>query len=551
MSNKLLLLVSSLLTLLLLAGAAGQENFLQEWRQLQRGAPMADGSGVHLRQVVVPALHVTDRCVTCHVGMGPGEQGQPGHPVMKPHPDVAHDPASFGCTTCHGGQGRATEKADAHGAVHFWPEPMIPRANADSGCGTCHTQLRVPNLAQLREGAAVLERSDCLACHRLDGRGGTLRPGAGGGMEGPDLSRVGVRGYQPDWYARHLSKREAGEPAAWRESFGPIPAHEQDALRVLLDSRVGAPRLIEGKALFHSLGCRGCHKVGGVGGDDGPDLTTMGLRDPGRLDFTHVPGERSVSSWLAEHFRAPATIVPGSQMPVLGLSEREIAPLVAYMLSLRRTNVPEAYWPKDRILAERFGEREFATDGATLYGTFCAACHGPEGEGRRYAGMAAFPAIGSTDFLALASDRFIEETVRRGRPGRRMPAWGEKDGGLRPDEVTRVVAYVRGLGRGVVTEADPRPARWVRADGAEGSRLYGAYCGQCHGNKGQGGEGPALNDQVLLAAGSDTYFVETIRRGRAGTSMEGFSRASMVRPSLEASEIEAIVAFLRTWEKKQ
>ena len=549
--NKYLLLVSSVITILLLVGAAAQENFFQEWRRLQRAAPLAEGSDVRLRQVVVPALRVTDRCVTCHVGMGAGEQGQPGHPVMKPHPDVAHDPATFGCTTCHGGQGRATEKADAHGDVHYWPEPMIPLASADSGCGTCHTQLRVPNLAQLRAGAAVLERTDCLACHRLDGRGGTLRP-AGGGMEGPDLSRAGIRGYAADWYSTHLAKRDTPtEAEAWRSSFGPIPAHEQESLRVFLDSRVGAPRLIEGKALFHSLGCRGCHKVGGVGGDDGPDLTMEGLRDPGQLDFTHVPGPRSLSNWLGEHFRAPAVIVPGSQMPVLGLGESEIAALTAYMLSLRRTNIPEAYWPKDRIRAERFDEREFATDGATLYGTFCASCHGPDGEGRRYPGMPAFPAIGNADFLSIASDAFVAETVRRGRPGRRMPAWGEKEGGLRADELERVVAYVRQLGGGVAAAPDPRPRLWAAGEVSEGERVFAQHCRSCHGAKGEGGEGPALANPVLLASATDAYLVETITRGRTGTSMDGFSRPSLVRPALAPSEIEAVVAFLRTWEKKQ
>jgi hypothetical protein len=44
----------------------------------------------------------------------------------------------------------------------------------------------------------------------------------------------------------------------------------------------------------------------------------------------------------------------------------------------------------------------------------------------RYPSMAAFPAIGNPDFLAVASDRFLAATVTHGRPGRRMPAWGEK-----------------------------------------------------------------------------------------------------------------------------
>lgn len=91
---------------------------------------------------------------------------------------------------------------------------------------------------------------------------------------------------------------------------------------------------------------------------------------------------------LAAHFCNPARVVPGSQMPALGLSREQIDLLVLSMLALRRSDVPEGYWPQHRLRAERLGQREFATDGATLYGTFCAACHGQHGEGRRYPGQA-------------------------------------------------------------------------------------------------------------------------------------------------------------------
>jgi mono/diheme cytochrome c family protein len=53
---------------------------------------------------------------------------------------------------------------------------------------------------------------------------------------------------------------------------------------------------------------------------------------------------------------------------------------------------------------------------------------------------------------------------------------------------------------------------------------------------------------VLLANATDTYLMETIRRGRRGTSMEGFANPSTVRPALAAEEIESIVTYLRTWE---
>jgi len=559
--NKHLLLWSSLGALALLVAAAVQENLARDWRRLQREAHAAEqGFEIRLRQIVVPALGATDRCVSCHAGMAPGETAVTGQPALAPHPEVGHDLAAFGCVACHAGQGRATDRADAHGTAPHWPTPMLPRAMTEAGCGGCHTHLAVPELARLREGRAVFERRDCLACHRLDGRGGTLRPD-GGGMEGPDLSRAGATGYREDWYEDHLARlaaaREGVDGAArpWLLSFGPLPEEDRVALATLLGASVGAPRLVEAKAVFHSLGCRGCHKVGGVGGDDGPDLTHEGERDPGRLDFAHVPSSRelpprSLAAWLAEHFRAPGRLVPGSQMPALGLSEREIEALTLYMLSLRRSDVPEAFWPADRIRAERFGEREFSTDGATLYGTFCAACHGPAGEGMRYPGMAAFPAIASPDFLALASDEFIATTIRRGRPGRRMPAWGEKEGGLRPAEIDAVVAYLRARGDGVAPPADGHPRRWVDGDAAIGAHLYSAYCASCHGEGGGGGEGPALANPILLASAGDTYLVETIRRGRRNTSMEGFALPSTVRPALAEEEILAIVSFLRTWEKE-
>jgi mono/diheme cytochrome c family protein len=482
--------------------------------------------------------------------MHTGEPTVVGDPALKRHPDVGHDPATMGCTPCHAGQGRATEKDDAHGNVAFWPQPMIPMRYADAGCGSCHTHLAVPTLAKLEAGRSALERNDCLACHRLDGRGGTLRPLGAGGMEGPDLSFVGARGYRRDWYAEHCARAIAASDDPWKSSFGQISQADLDALATFLDSRVGAPKLVEAKATFLSLGCLGCHKVGKHGGDDGPELTLVGAKDPGRVDFSAVHGKQDLAGWFAQHFRSPASVVPNSQMPVFGLDERRIDLLTRYMLSLRRTNAPEAWWPKDRVRAERLGEPEFAGDGATIYESFCSACHGQAGEGMRYPGMTAFPAIGNPDFLAVASDEFLAKTITRGRLGRRMPAWGEQEGGLRPEDIAAVVGHLRALGGGVRCEPDPHPRRWVNGDSAEGQHLFTAHCAQCHGAEGEGGEGPALANVVLLSSASDTYLFETIRRGRRGTTMQGFIAPSTVRPALDDSEIESIVTFLRSKEPK-
>ena len=168
----------------------------------------------------------------------------------------------------------------------------------------------------------------------------------------------------------------------------------------------------------------------------------------------------------------------------------------------------------------------------------------------RYPGLAPFPAIGNRDFLRLVSDDFLRQQIRRGRPGRRMPAWGELEGGLRDEEIARLVTYIRDRG-GIAFEGDAKPRRWIEGDAAEGKRLFASACARCHGERGEGKEGPALNNRVFLDLATDTYLLKTIQSGRAGTSMAGFAASSTVQGALTDSEISSIVAFLRTWEAKK
>jgi mono/diheme cytochrome c family protein len=164
--------------------------------------------------------------------------------------------------------------------------------------------------------------------------------------------------------------------------------------------------------------------------------------------------------------------------------------------------------------------------------------------GKHAPGGTTFPAIAKADFLRLATDEFLAQTIAKGRPGRRMPGWA-KDGGLLPEEITRIVAHLRTIGGVPAAPAD----EWKSTVNPEtGRALFAANCAGCHGAKGEGGKGPALHNQGLLAVASDSYLLETIGQGRSGTAMGGYAEPTPVRRALAKAEIESIVAFIRAWQ---
>ncbi len=89
-----------------------------------------------------------------------------------------------------------------------------------------------------------------------------------------------------------------------------------------------------GRALYQSQQCGGCHRIQGQGGEEGPDLTTVGLR--------HSAG------WLHSFLESPSRFHAESRMPAYGppaLSHQEIEELARYLASLRgREDVPPQHY---------------------------------------------------------------------------------------------------------------------------------------------------------------------------------------------------------------
>lgn len=76
-----------------------------------------------------------------------------------------------------------------------------------------------------------------------------------------------------------------------------------------------------------------------------------------------------------------------------------------------------------------------------------------------------------------------------------------------------------------------------------GANLYALNCAACHGTSGNGGLGVPLALPSFQASISDDYVRQTILRGRPGRVMPAFTQ-------LQPEEVDAIVQYVRSWNKK-
>lgn len=184
-------------------------------------------------------------------------------------------------------------------------------------------------------------------------------------------------------------------------------------------------------------------------------------------------------------------------------------------------------------------------NGKHLYVQNCVACHGHSGDG----GMGV--PLSQPDFLATVSNDYLVKTIRKGRPGRVMPAFKH----LSDAEVDSIVNYIRSWSSSQPPKYTSTP---VQGDVAHGEQLYQQHCASCHGKTATGGPGtgvtmsrprslpilaPALNNPGFLAAASDEMIKQTLIKGRKGTPMISF-----IDNGLSEQDINDLVAYIRSFE---
>jgi mono/diheme cytochrome c family protein len=176
---------------------------------------------------------------------------------------------------------------------------------------------------------------------------------------------------------------------------------------------------------------------------------------------------------------------------------------------------------------------ETVNAGRDLFAEHCAACHGENGEG----GVG--PALNSRQLLSTANDELLFSLTRTGIPSTKMPAWGQSFGGPFTDaEIVQLVTFIREWEKTApeisTVVATPDPQR--------GATIYTGTCSVCHGANGTGTDiAPALNDARRLSRLDDSWYRNTISRGRPARGMPTWGTV------LSPQQIDDLVALIAAW----
>lgn len=338
---------------------------------------------------------------------------------------------------------------------------LLPELNRVDRCTTCHLAVEDPSYGGMPQPLAYhsqhdqhpFEKFGCTICHRGQGRATTTED---------------AHGYVAHWDQPMLPLKYIEASCGQCHEASDNPA---------------APILARGEHLFETVGCRGCHKLGGTGGNIGPELDRVGTR-------------RS-PDWLRSHFLEPAKVTPGSGMPPQKFAEPDVDAIVLFMLSQTGAELPGFYGSMKVIPSAAQGRRLFQVKG-------CIGCHSVGGQGGKVG--PALDNVGSRRTAAWIVQHFLDpQSVT---PGTVMPRFGFTQ------------AEARALTDFLLNKRDQAasldiPALMNPVDrGREAFRKYG--CAGCHGPEGKGGvpNPNAKTDQLVpaLINVADGYTVPELKK---------------------------------------
>jgi mono/diheme cytochrome c family protein len=158
--------------------------------------------------------------------------------------------------------------------------------------------------------------------------------------------------------------------------------------------------------------------------------------------------------------------------------------------------------------------------GQQLFSNYCSECHGQR--------------------VPVETDvETARQAIASGGGHETMPVWGDI---LTPEQLDALVSYTLEAARGAPLEL--------------GQDLFAKNCSVCHGDFGEGGPNPTRPDDIIAPI-SSAEFLETrddatlraiISQGQPNFGMSPFGNA--YGGPLSDEEVDALVAFVRSWQEK-
>lgn len=569
MENKIvklyrtLTIIFSSLLIILIVFVWVRENFFKDWKKYQdefKNLVINRIQDDHrdqeveviesgIRQLEIKQLGRIDRCVSCHLGIESPEMSDAPLPHRSHSGSFIEDHSihRFGCTICHGGQGRALEKEQAFGREvdTYWPYPLLDQPYIQASCAKCH--LAIFSRSSFMEGTEVLMkgqeifvREGCLGCHKARGTGGVI---------GPDLTAQGEKtkhqynfqnivGEQTisNWLKEHFKNPEMVSSGSQMLKMD-LPEKELDALVTFtmglakpdipfeyfaietLNELKGKRNVIEGNQIY-ALCCSACHGKNREGKNYSeyqtgvPALLNKDFLSIASGEFIKVTvlngrSRRQMASWLPDFS---------------GFHENEIDSVVDYLRNGKENN---------STFVNTIKVRGNVKTGQELYDSRCSMCHGNNGKG-----MVAL-ALNNPDFQKNASDRFIYLTINGGRYNTAMPSWSY----LTNNEISDLIALIRSWGSGYKSSAY---RTLPEGDPKQGALQFHYLCSRCHSEFGEGETGPAILNPDFLEAAEDAYLYMMIAYGRIHTAMFGWAGQVTDQGKIGDEQIADVIAFMKS-----
>lgn len=222
-------------------------------------------------------------------------------------------------------------------------------------CPTCHTiseGVELPDEHPAVPGYHPVERFGCSSCHGGEPRAAEQEFAHHGGRE--PLLHLGSDG------ERRLYRIEAGCARCHTERVDGALAYDEDLM----------PHVAQGRELFVSRGCWGCHRIVDLSsGERGPELSDVASRLDGEAIWQAIEDPSAApSSTTMPNFRLDDGELEGLVTFLLAQvdSRRQAAAATARILNTRRPGAPPEREPVNEAMAQ---------GGQVMLDLGCAGCH--------------------------------------------------------------------------------------------------------------------------------------------------------------------------------